>query len=103
MIESPLLQKMFAEKLQEVILDVLKDRFGTVPRDVTKLLRALIEEKKLRKLTVLAAKCPDLETFRGRTGHRLPARHRVAVQRRTVPFVHFGRHRRAGPAAVLPW
>ena len=64
MLESPLLQKFFAEKLHEVILDVLKDRFGTVPRDVTKLLRAVIAERKLRKLTVLAAKCPDVEAFR---------------------------------------
>ncbi len=47
-----------------VDLGVLKDRFGTVPRDVTRLLRAVIEEKKLRKLNVLAAKCPDLEAFR---------------------------------------
>jgi hypothetical protein len=64
MIESPLLQKMRAETIQEVIRDLLKDRFGTVPRDVTRHLREIVDEKKLRRLSVLAAKCPDLEAFR---------------------------------------
>jgi hypothetical protein len=64
MIESPLLQKMRAETLHEGILAILKDRFQTVPRNVTKLLRAVIDEDKLRSLNVFAAKCLDLETFR---------------------------------------
>ena len=64
MIESPLLQRMRAETIQQVILDVLKDRFGTVRQDVRKLLQAILDEKKLRKLTVLAGKCPDLAAFR---------------------------------------
>jgi hypothetical protein len=64
MIESPLLQKMIAEKLHDVILDALKDRFGTVPRDVTRHLREVIDEKKLRQLIRVANKCPDLEAFR---------------------------------------
>jgi hypothetical protein len=64
MIESPLLQKMIAETLHEVILDALKDRFGTVPRDVTRPLREVIDEKKLRQLIRVANKCPDLEAFR---------------------------------------
>ena len=64
MIESPLIQKVRAESIQETLLALLKDRFGTVPRNVTKPLREILDEKKLRQLNVLAAKCPDLETFR---------------------------------------
>ncbi len=64
MLESPLLQKMIAETRQGDILDLLKDRFGTVSSDVNKHLRAIIDEKKLRKLLLLAAKCPDLQAFR---------------------------------------
>jgi hypothetical protein len=64
MIESPLLQKMMAGRSQDIILAILKDRFGTVPRDVTKLLRAVLNEKKLTALSVLAGKCPDLGSFR---------------------------------------
>ena len=64
MIESPLLQKMRAETLQEAILVLLKDRFDTVPRNVNKPLREIIDEKKLQQLILQAAKCPDLEAFR---------------------------------------
>jgi len=64
MIESPLLQKMRAETAHALILDVLKARFGTVPRDVTKHLREVIDEKKLRELNLLANQCPDLAAFR---------------------------------------
>ena len=63
MIESPLLRKMRAETSQDHILALLKDRFDAVPRTVTKQLREIIDEKKLRKLLLLAAKCPDLHTF----------------------------------------
>jgi len=64
MFESPVLQQFVAGRFHEAILDILKDRFGSVPRDVTKLLRAVIDEKKLRKFNVLAAKCPNMEAFR---------------------------------------
>ena len=64
MFESPMLQKMLAGKMHETILDLLKVRFGTVPRNVTKPLREILDEKKLRQLNVLAAKCPDLQAFR---------------------------------------
>jgi hypothetical protein len=64
MLESPLLQKMRAATAQELILDILKDRFNTVPQTVTKLLRDIIDEKKLRQLNLLATKCPDLKAFR---------------------------------------
>jgi hypothetical protein len=64
MIESPLLQKMIAENLHEAIHEVLKARFGAVPRDVTRLLREILNEKKLKKLAGVAGKCPDLDAFR---------------------------------------
>jgi hypothetical protein len=64
MIESPLLQKMIAEKLHVAIHEALKARFGAVPRDVTRLLREILNERKLTKLNGVAAKCADLEAFR---------------------------------------
>jgi predicted transposase YdaD len=64
MIESPLLQRVRAEVQHGAVLDLLKDRFGAVPRDVTKPLREIIDEKKLRRLVRLAAKCADLDAFR---------------------------------------
>jgi hypothetical protein len=63
MIESPVLQRVIANALQEAILDILKDRFGTLPRQLTRQLRELLDEKKLRKLNVLAGKCPDVAAF----------------------------------------
>ncbi len=64
MFESPLLQKWFAEKMHKAIEKVLKARFGSVPRDVTRLLREILDEERLTALNVLAAQCPDLEAFR---------------------------------------
>jgi hypothetical protein len=64
MFESPLLQKMIAAKLHEIILDTLKERFATVPRNVTKLLRDISDEKKLRQLNRIACTCPDMDAFR---------------------------------------
>ena len=63
MIESPILQKFVAGRLHEVILDILKVRFGTIPRDVRKQLRGVLDERKLRKFNVLAATCADLQEF----------------------------------------
>ena len=64
MIESPLLQKWFAERMHKAINEVLKARFGSVPRDVTRLLRQILDEERLTTLTVLAAQCPNMETYR---------------------------------------
>jgi hypothetical protein len=64
MFESPLLQKMMAERIHDLILDVLKARFGTVPRDVARHLRDVIDEKRLRHLNLLANQCSDLAAFR---------------------------------------
>ena len=64
MIESPLLQKWFGEKMQKGILAILKARFGSVPRDVRRLLQEILDEERLTDLNVLAAQCPDMEVFR---------------------------------------
>ena len=64
MIESPLIQKVQAGTSHELILDALKDRFGSTPRDVTKPLREIIDLKKLRLLNRIANKCADLDAFR---------------------------------------
>jgi hypothetical protein len=64
MIESPLIQKVRADANHELILDALKDRFGSTPRDVTKRLREIINEKELRRLNRIANKCADLDAFR---------------------------------------
>jgi hypothetical protein len=64
MIESPLLQRMMAEKYHEAIGEVLKARFDAVPVEVNRLLREILNEKKLKKLVGSAVKCPDLEAFR---------------------------------------
>jgi hypothetical protein len=64
MFESPLLKKMIAQRFHNGILALLKARFGSVPRDVTRLLREILDEERLTTLNVLAAQCPDQEAFR---------------------------------------
>jgi len=63
MIESPLLQKMFAKSRQQSILTVLKARFGTLPPDLTKHLQDILDQEKLTTLLVLTAQCPDIQAF----------------------------------------
>ena len=64
MIESPLLVEMMAKRTHENILEALKARFGPVPRDVARLLREILNERRLTNLVRTAATCPDLEAFR---------------------------------------
>ncbi len=64
MIESPLLQRMIARALHGAIREVLKARFGTAPRDVSRRLSKILDERKLHKLNLIAVKCPSLEKFR---------------------------------------
>jgi hypothetical protein len=64
MIESPMLRKMIAEARHQDILGFLKGRFGTVPRDLSRHLRAILDEDKLNQLVVFAGQCPDLSAFR---------------------------------------
>jgi hypothetical protein len=64
MIESPLLQEMKAEVLQEAVLNLLKDHHGKVPRDVRRLLAETLDEKKLQKLIVQAGRAQSMEAFK---------------------------------------
>lgn len=64
MFESPLLQKMIAQKLHKAVEEALKARFGSVPRDVNRLLREIRDETKLTRLIGIVVKCPDMEAFR---------------------------------------
>lgn len=76
MIESPLIQELFDERLREVvteniratvqqnILAVLEARFGEVPGDVAEPIRSIVDEGRLNALVRSAASCPDLEAFR---------------------------------------
>jgi hypothetical protein len=64
MLESTLVQKLIAKKVQQNILSVLKTRLGPVPRDLATALRAINSESKLDKLVKLAASCSDFEAFR---------------------------------------
>lgn len=68
MIDSPAIKRWKAETAHEMILEVLKDRFAATPRDITKSLRAILDERKLRRLNLLAAKCKDLDAFREALG-----------------------------------
>ena len=68
MIESPLIQKVQAEAIHKVILDALKYRFGSTPRNLTKPLREIIDEKQLRRLNLVAIQCADLDEFREALG-----------------------------------
>jgi hypothetical protein len=62
--ESPVLQKLIAETLHDAIREALKARFGTMPRDVSRLLREIRDAKKLTRLNAIAATCPDMQAFR---------------------------------------
>jgi hypothetical protein len=55
---------LLAERSYQLIVAVLQQRFGAVPRDARRHLLTIIWENKLKKLNVIAAMCPDLEAFR---------------------------------------
>jgi hypothetical protein len=64
MIESPLIQELLVKQLQESIEDILATRFGLVPQELKKQLRAVEKLKQLKKLLRVAVKCADEEAFR---------------------------------------
>lgn len=49
---------------RKYIRSLLRTRFGDVPSDLTRQLRAIEDQKKLDELHKLAAMCPDLAAFR---------------------------------------
>jgi hypothetical protein len=64
MTESPVLQKMLAQRSHELIVEALKERFKSVPRDVTKHLREITDDKKLKQLVRVAINCAGIDGFR---------------------------------------
>jgi hypothetical protein len=72
MIESPLIQELEAEftskamheAMRESILLVLESRFGPTPDDIRAAVQRIQGQSTLRAVTSLAARCPDLDTFR---------------------------------------
>lgn len=85
-IESPLIREILTENttqtMQQNILQVLEGRLGSVPEDLAARIGAIKAKPKLDKLLLLAATCPDLETFRA----QLPSaakRRRASGRRKT--------------------
>jgi hypothetical protein len=66
MIESPLIKELIAETNQEVILEVLAARFGTIPPEIGAGLKAIDEVDRLHGLARWAAQCPDLAAFQAK-------------------------------------
>jgi hypothetical protein len=50
---------------QDAILLVLESRFGSVPQEAGDAVRRVTGEASLRSLIQLAARCADIEAFRG--------------------------------------
>jgi predicted transposase YdaD len=74
MIESPLIKELVAEARQEAhqearqedILAVLQARFGELPAELARRVRAVRSRRTLDALVRHAARCPDLDVFRKR-------------------------------------
>jgi predicted transposase YdaD len=62
--DTPLIQEILAENMQEGILDALQAKFGQVPPEVAAKVRAIQDVPLLRQLNTRAAVCTDLEAFR---------------------------------------
>jgi hypothetical protein len=62
--DFPLLDRYLAEPIHDWIRAALKERFGSDPLNVRKLLDVVVDQQKLSRLNLLAWKCPDLDAFR---------------------------------------
>jgi hypothetical protein len=66
--KSPIVREVIAagirEGKQELVLDILVDRFGTKAKKLRTKLKAIEDEARLIELTKLAVICPDLDSFR---------------------------------------
>jgi hypothetical protein len=90
MLESPLIDELFAEKYGELltqrtrevtretacetahqyIVTVLETRFGDIPRDLAEGIGSVSDEEQLKGLVRKAVACPDLEAFRNEIERR---------------------------------
>jgi hypothetical protein len=68
MIESPVLQRVLAERSHKMIVAVLEEKFGSVPPDVVSAIVSIRDEARLDQLVRLATRCPDLDAFRRELG-----------------------------------
>jgi hypothetical protein len=66
MIESPLIQELLAERMHRAILHLLANRFGTLPPEISSLLKAIQDDEKLDDLNIWAWRCTNLEAFQSR-------------------------------------
>jgi hypothetical protein len=64
MIESPVITEWQAEAMHRMLLQLLEDRFGPVPADLKTALTAIYDLERLISLNTLAARSPDLDSFR---------------------------------------
>jgi hypothetical protein len=68
MIDTPFLRefeaKCFLKGQQNLLLDVLRERFGAVPEDVTMAIRGVEEDDQFVRLVRIAARCESLDQFR---------------------------------------
>jgi hypothetical protein len=63
-IESPLIQEILAENLQETILKLLQAKFGPVPPEVGAKVRDIQDVERLQQVNLSAGVCTDLNAFR---------------------------------------
>ncbi len=63
MIESPVLQEFLAKRQRKWVMLVLIERFGSRANAIAQVLDSITDVEKLDKLTRIAVKCPDIETF----------------------------------------
>ncbi|HDN27608.1 MAG TPA: DUF2887 domain-containing protein [Thioploca sp.] len=57
-------QKGLIEDAREMLLEVLEERFGIVPKDLIKQIRAISLRDHLKQLHRQAIRCPDMEGFK---------------------------------------
>ncbi len=66
MIESPVLMEVLAERAHRMILRLLQDRFGQIPKEIVDALKAVRDEDRLDELVSIGGRCGSLEEFRQR-------------------------------------
>lgn len=68
MIESPLLDRILAQKVRQTtqmnLLEFLESRFGKLPAPLAETIRSIVDEAHLNRLIRIAGTCSDLDAFR---------------------------------------
>ncbi len=79
MIESPLIKELEAEFTHKTILRFLEGRFGPVPEDIRGAVQRIRDESTLDAVTLLAARCPDVDAFRSGMIPLIPSLHETVA------------------------